>query len=111
MSDWRKVILEKSNSFMILGSVLGKDWDVIWKYIPLESKVFITEPKVQRALPASQLYYSSRKHRTESILCNSLQDAVMRVKKELSENDALFIGGTTFLVADFLRLMDQRKLF
>jgi hypothetical protein len=33
------------------------------------------------------------------------------VKKELSENDALFIGGTTFLVADFLRLMDQRKLF
>ena len=111
MSDWRKIILKKSNSFMILGSVLGKDWDMIWKYIPAESKVFITEPKVQRALPASQLYYSSRKHRTESILCNSLLDAVMRVKKELSENDALFIGGTTFLVADFLRIMDQNKLF
>jgi dihydrofolate synthase/folylpolyglutamate synthase len=108
MKQWRKVLANKSRGFMILGAVKDKNLNSFWDNIPKECIVYYTRPSIQRGLPARELYLAAKKNHFSGTACDSFSEAFQKVKTQLKTNDALFIGGSTFLVADVLK---ERKTF
>lgn len=108
MKQWRKVLANKSRGFMILGAVKDKNLNSFWDNIPKECIVYYTRPSIQRGLPARELYLAAKKNHFSGTACDSFSEAFQKVKTQLKTSDALFIGGSTFLVADMLK---ERQTF
>ncbi len=107
MKQWRKVLANKSRGFMILGVVKDKNLNAFWDNIPKECIVYYTKPSIQRGLPAHELYAAAKENDFLGTACDSFSEAFQQVKTQLKTNDALYIGGSTFLVADVLKVREN----
>jgi len=108
MKQWRNILANKSRGFMILGAVKEKNLNSFWDNIPKECILYFTKPNIQRGLSAHELYLAAKENHFSGTACDSFSEALQKVKTQLKINDALYIGGSTFLVADVLKM---RKKF
>ena len=106
MTQWRRVLEDKSRGFMILGAVKDKDLNFFWDNIPKECILYYTKPSIPRGLPVQELYLAAKENDFSGIACDSFSEAFQQIKTELKTNDALYVGGSTFLVADALKMME-----
>lgn len=90
--------------YMIVGMVGDKDIDSVLSYMPQEAFYFFTQPSISRALPASEFAAKALRHGLSGTLCESVEEAVAKALERAGEADMLFIGGSTFIVADALPL-------
>ncbi len=100
----RRVAEEKRSDIrMVIGFVADKDLDHILGLVPREAKFYLTNAAIPRALPAADL---AKKFEAIGIpyegVWESVGAAYEAAKAACAENDVLFIGGSTFVVADFL---------
>lgn len=93
----------------VIGFVADKDIDNILNLFPEDADYYVTQAQIPRALPYRELM-SKMKCRLESGKeGNGLLEAFENVKEALAaaredarEEDIIFIGGSTFIVADAL---------
>lgn len=88
--------------YMVIGMVSDKDFDAIIPLMPRDAHYIITAPSVARALPAEVL---AEKFAHEGYECEVVEGvhAAYRHAISLSDpQDFIFIGGSTFVVADLL---------
>ncbi|MGM9847085.1 MAG: bifunctional folylpolyglutamate synthase/dihydrofolate synthase [Muribaculaceae bacterium] len=107
ISEQLNNISQKTNLKMIIGFVSDKDVDSIMHLMPRNASYFITHASVKRAMPTSIL---AEKFRNSGISCKvfeSVKEAIEQAQKESSENDVIFIGGSTFIVADALQVFQN----
>ena len=103
ISEQLNNISKKTSLKMIIGFVSDKDVDSIMHLMPQNASYFITHASVKRAMPTSIL---AEKFRNSGIKCEvfeSVKEAIKQAQKEASENDVIFVGGSTFIVADALQ--------
>lgn len=93
--------------FMVVGMVGDKDSDGVLSLMPSEATYFFTQPSIARALPASEFATAAQKHGLTGTVCRSVPEAIERALSQAEENDLIFIGGSTFVVADALPLFGQ----
>ncbi len=88
--------------YMVFGMVSDKDFDAIIPLLPREAHYIFTQPSVHRAMPALSLaaLFASEGIRGEVV--PDVADAYTRAKELATEQDMIFIGGSTFVVADLL---------
>ena len=111
MTQWKRILLKKSRGFMILGVVNDKDLSSFWQNIPKDSHLYLTKPNVERGLNVDAFISSAIEHGYTATANESFSDAIHMVRNEILSNDALYIGGSTFLVADALRMHTIKNLF
>jgi dihydrofolate synthase/folylpolyglutamate synthase len=87
---------------LVLGFVNDKNLDTIVDFFPKEAHYYLCQPKVQRGLEVSILkkYFISKGYKVEAY--NSVAEAFEMAKIQASSNDLIYVGGSTFVVAEII---------
>ncbi|MDE7345455.1 MAG: bifunctional folylpolyglutamate synthase/dihydrofolate synthase [Muribaculaceae bacterium] len=87
---------------IVIGFVADKDIDNIIELLPKDATYYLTQASIPRALPAYQLQEKFRSHGIEGNVYPSPKEATETARYQASAEDVIYIGGSTFIVADFL---------
>ena len=88
---------------MIIGVVNDKDVKSILKLLPKDATYYFCKANIPRALPEKELFELANQHNLKGKKFNSVSMALSEAKKQAKSDDLIFIGGSTFTVADALQ--------
>ena len=88
--------------YMVVGMVSDKDFDAVIPLMPRDAHYIFTAPSVHRALPAGELAAKFMGEGFEGEVVEGVQAAYRRAIELAGPDDFIFIGGSTFVVADLL---------
>jgi dihydrofolate synthase/folylpolyglutamate synthase len=86
--------------WMVWGMVNDKDHANILRLLPREAIYLITEPRIPRAMPKEALNALFVENGLNTRIFDSVSDALNFALQEADKEDVVFIGGSTFTVAD-----------
>jgi dihydrofolate synthase/folylpolyglutamate synthase len=87
---------------IVFGVVNDKDLTTILPLLPKSALYFLCKPNVMRGLDATELKSSFNKYDLNSIAFNTVAEAYNEAKAKADYNDLIFIGGSTFVVAEII---------
>ncbi|GEP50239.1 tetrahydrofolate synthase [Flavobacterium noncentrifugens] len=87
---------------LVLGVVNDKDLGEILPLLPKNAKYYFCRPNIPRGLDASLLQETALKFGLIGNTYNSVSEAYVAALKSATENDFIYIGGSTFVVAEIL---------
>lgn len=88
------------NLHFVLGVVNDKDLDSILPLFPKEAQYYFCRPDSSRGLSTEILQSEAKKHDLIGEKYDSVAIAFAEAKKNASENDFIYVGGSTFVVAE-----------
>lgn len=88
---------------IVFGMVDDKDIDAVMQILPKEgTKFYWTQASTHRAIPVENVAKTASKHGLHGTVYHSVKQAFKAANKAASENDFIFIGGSSYVVADLL---------
>ncbi len=93
------------NLRMVIGMVNDKDITGVLAMLPKDATYYFTRASIPRALPQEQLQDLAVKAGLNGKSFPTVQQAVEAAEKESRPDDLIFVGGSTFIVADLLKFM------
>lgn len=102
-------LLKRKKIFYIFGVVKDKDMEKIFQHLPRGWFYLLVTPGVERGRDASDLEQEFRKKNyQQTALCKEgIKEAWRLAKKSAGRKDLILVGGSTFVVADFLKKIRQ----
>jgi len=91
-----------STLHIVLGMVKDKDISKILNLLPADAVYYFCNAQLPRALPADELKAKAITFGLKGEHYHSVADAYRSAKNNAKENDMIFIGGSTFVVAEIL---------
>ncbi len=88
------------NLHVVFGAVNDKDLDSILNLLPKDAKYYFCKPNILRGLDENILKEIANKKEIKGDSYSSVKTALARAKKQAQLEDLIFIGGSTFLVAE-----------
>ncbi len=85
---------------MIVGMVNDKDINGVLALMPKNATYYFTQASIARALPAEEFAKLARQHGLNGNVYSTVEAAVHSALEEAQTDDFIFIGGSTFIVAD-----------
>lgn len=89
-----------SQKRIVIGMVNDKDIAHVLEMLPKDAIYYFTQAKVKRALPAEALLTQAKEKGLHGKAFPSVIEAYTAARNEASSDDLIFIGGSTFIVAD-----------
>lgn len=87
---------------VVLGVVNDKDLDLILPLFPKKAFYYFCKPNVSRGLSALDLQLKAQEYSLCGTVCGSVTEAYVLAKLEAKKEDFIFIGGSTFVVAEIV---------
>lgn len=87
---------------IVMGFVADKDIEHIIQLFPKNATYYISNAQIPRALPVDQLAEKCSSTGLEFTKYSTVESAYIAAKNAASDNDIIYIGGSTFVVADLL---------
>lgn len=94
---------------IIIGMVNDKDINGVISLLPQNAIYYFTQASVKRALPAEKVKEIANNHGLKGEAYSTVEKALTIAKNNAKENDLIFIGGSTFIVADLIVLYKSHK--
>ena len=94
---------------VIIGMVNDKDIRGVLRLLPQSATYYFTKASVKRALDEHKLQEFAREEGLEGSAWENVACAWKAARQNAKAEDAIFIGGSTFIVADFLTLQEQKE--
>lgn len=94
---------------IVIGMVNDKDVNTVLSMLPQDATYYFTQASVKRAMPSDQFSQEASRHGLKGQCYPTVHDAYLAAKAASSEEDLIFIGGSTFIVADLFASMEQEK--
>lgn len=91
--------------YVVIGFVGDKDVRHILEMLPKDATYHFTQPSVERALPKENLEAIARQKGLSGQTFPTVKEALLSAKQKAAKDDMIFIGGSTFIVADLLQLL------
>lgn len=88
--------------YMVLGFVADKDLDKVLPLLPKEAHYLFTRAGIERALDEKLLAERAAAYGLLGEMLPNVTAAVKRARELASPEDMIYIGGSTFIVAEFL---------
>jgi dihydrofolate synthase / folylpolyglutamate synthase len=85
---------------MVFGAVNDKDIAVILKMLPLHYKYYFCQASIPRALPVQELMVQADAVGLEGESYSTVTEAIQAAKQNAAPDEVIFIGGSTFVVAE-----------
>ncbi|MCF8223020.1 MAG: bifunctional folylpolyglutamate synthase/dihydrofolate synthase [Bacteroidales bacterium] len=99
--------IERENLHFILGVVSDKDIAGMLDIMPRNARYYFTKASVPRAMDENKLRSIAAKNLLKGEAYCTVKEAYNAAITNAGKNDLVFIGGSTFIVADFLILTDN----
>ncbi len=90
------------NLHIVLGVVSDKDLSKVLPLFPKEAKYYFCEPKIPRAMSVVQLQREAKEFGLIGELFLSVKNAYKCALKHAEKEDVVYVGGSTFVVAEVL---------
>jgi dihydrofolate synthase / folylpolyglutamate synthase len=87
---------------IVIGFVNDKDLDLVLPLFPKDAKYYFTRASVERALDPEVLKVAAALYRMEGMSFPDVKSAMASARKNAAPDDLIFIGGSTFVVAEVL---------
>lgn len=87
---------------IVLGVVKDKPLSNILSYFPKQAIYYFCTPDIPRGLPVAELKETARMAGLKGRSFNSVSEACQAAKLDAGRNDLIFVGGSTFTVAEVL---------
>nr|WP_321412518.1 folylpolyglutamate synthase/dihydrofolate synthase family protein [uncultured Carboxylicivirga sp.] len=87
----------------IIGMVDDKDHSKVLSLLPKEANYYFTRAAIPRSMTPAKLQTLAIEHQLKGNCYDTPNDALENAKKIADPNDLIFIGGSTFIVADILQ--------
>ena len=91
-----------SNLIFVLGFVKDKKVDEILSLFPNNAEYFLSAPQIQRAFPIEDLEGIAQDLGLQHQIFSSVETAFLEAKKQANADDFIYVGGSTFVVAEIL---------
>lgn len=98
-----QVLQEKFKDLhIVLGFVNDKDLDSVLPLFPKTAKYYFSKPDVPRGMEATSLYYKAKDYALFGKAFTTVDNALKAARREAKKEDLIFVGGSTFTVAEIL---------
>lgn len=92
---------------MVVGMVADKDVDSVLALMPKQATYYFTQASVSRAMPVETFAEKAARHGLCGANYPTVGEAVKAAQQAADPHDTIFIGGSTFIVADALPLFPE----
>lgn len=87
---------------VVFGVVNDKDVSKILSLLPKKATYYFVKASVPRALDENELLTQAKQFKLKGFAYSSVKQGISAAKKSYKKNDLIFVGGSTFVVADAL---------
>ena len=87
---------------ILLGFVNDKKIDDVMKILPENAEFYFAKPSIQRGRPPQEYEDLLQEAKISYKIFNSVQEAYLAAKENCRNEDMIFIGGSNFVVGEFL---------
>lgn len=89
---------------MVFGMVDDKDINAVMALLPKNAIYYWAQASSKRAFPSAKVARLGEEHGLHGIDCGPVAQAYARAKDEAAPDDFIFVGGSSYIVADLLAL-------
>ena len=89
---------------IVWGMVKDKDVTAILELLPENAIYYVCKPSVVRGQESAIMTAMLDNQGFDAVDCENASDAFKMASRACKSNELIFIGGSTFVVADFLKL-------
>lgn len=86
--------------YVVFGVVKDKDVAAALRLIPEGARCIFCEPKLPRALPAGELHHLAAELGIQGEVVPDVNEALAQAKRLAGPHDMIYVGGSTFVVAE-----------
>lgn len=101
-------LAQKGALHVVLGFVNDKDVDAIMALLPRQAHYYFATPSVERARPAASTASIAAAHGIAGTAYDDVATAFTAARQAARSEDTIFVGGSTFVVADLLAFIGDR---
>lgn len=94
--------LEFDKLHIVFGAVKDKNLDAIIPILPVDATYYFCKPNVVRGLDTDKLRDKFLAFNIHGQIYSSVRQAFDTAKRQASTNDLIFVGGSTFVVAEII---------
>lgn len=87
---------------IVIGMLKDKDISSVLQLLPASAAYYFCEPLLERALPAAELAQQAEKFNLKGKVYHTVVLALDAARNTADPNDLIFVGGSTFVVAEVL---------
>ena len=88
---------------IVFGMVSDKDFSGVLALAPKNATYYFTQPTTHRALPVEKLQVAARQSGLTGDCYETVEEAFAAARKVARKTDFIFVGGSNYVVADFLK--------
>ncbi len=92
---------------IVWGMVKEKDTGKIWPLLPDKAEYYFCSPSIPRGRPADELAGEANLHGLQGSVYQDVPSAYRAALNKANTDDFIFVGGSTFVVADVLTYIDS----
>jgi len=94
---------------IVFGVMKDKKMDNIIPLLPKKALYFLCSPDIPRALPVKELKEIFNEHQLNNQSFTSIRKAYRSALDKANKHDSVFVGGSTFVVAEVLEYLQKNK--
>lgn len=94
---------------IVFGMVDDKDIDHVMNHLPTNAVYYFTRATTHRAIPETKVQEYGKLHNLYGNCYGSVAEAYEAALSEADSKDFIFVGGSSYVVADFLEHLQQNK--
>jgi dihydrofolate synthase/folylpolyglutamate synthase len=87
---------------IVIGMLKDKETNKIFALLPKDAAYYFCSPDLQRAKPAEELLNEANTFGLQGKIYSSVKDALQSARSNAKVKDLVFVGGSTFVVAEVL---------
>jgi dihydrofolate synthase/folylpolyglutamate synthase len=104
---WEEILininqLKCDHLHMVIGVMKDKDVESLLRILPTDATYYFCKAKFERSLPEKDLQELANNKNLKGDSYKSIAEAIQAAKANANKNDLIFIGGSTFIVAEAL---------
>ena len=92
---------------IVIGMVNDKDINGVLSMLPTDAQYYFCQASVDRAMPHAEIKALGASHDLHGDSFSSVSEAYHKALSDSSPEDFIFVGGSTFVVADLLRYNEE----
>ena len=94
---------------IVFGMVDDKDIDHVMAMLPKNATYYFTQATTHRAIPATRVGELGREHSLHGKIFGNVGEAYKAAMHEANTDDFIFIGGSSYIVADLLAFLRNAR--